>query len=629
MFRRPGEELEVSAKRGHSIRLFSVLILVWVLSLMNVPVAHSPNEISSTGQHMIDSLDSLRMLRNQQDGTGYSILNEELHLPANSYPLVSEDGRPLAPDPPRQQKDRLIEELRDPPYNTGGGYSTITESLGEYQVGVTHEYFIGDQNGNGVLEYVVYYFHRPSSVNGLDDDGDGCVDEPTYGARSGQSGCDHIPDAMTYFETGTDVFLGGEEGNLAYVVDRFGREPSLKIYRIGVTPRFSAYRLRGSYFGAQAVGDFLSYYSREDSHGLNSNPEMDSDFSDYFVGSIDVREFPARPPVNHVCSAGIQSDTRATSMRDDGWVVTSYNLVESYDDHDWNGDGDTKDHVAAYYAVHPNSSNCRENVVNTGVHGWLPRNSGALLFPEFTSDSGDNRDWDMDGSKGDYAWLYHDINSTMNLRGRVYTSVTFTQAVPAWGFGWWGYLGKYEHYQDDVFPLKFGRTFYRYISTSMTYHTYAHLVSDEDGNRHTPLPTYHLSKGFPRRTFDGRCILIEANERYLYFHPINGIIGDLNGNGYVYDTVYGVFCPDEAGGGGTWVSKGGIRVRIGDRYEFTQWAFTGLVSSGRSDYVVRDSVLGVAVAFCHNEWWAGMDLDGDFLISFSCIHLSYFFPVPK
>ncbi len=549
----------------------------------------------------------------------------------NPYLEFSDDGAFLGLDPPYQPlHDELIEDLRGPPYNTGGGYSTTTESLGEYQVGITHEYYIGDQNGNGIIEWVAYYFYRPGSINGLDDDGDGCVDELTYGAYNGQAGCDNIPDAMTYFETGIDVLLGGNEGNLAFVVDYYGREPSLKIFRIGVTPRFMAFELRGQFFGVQVAGDFVSYYSHEHLLGLNSNPEMDSDFSDNFVGSIDVGGFPTRPPVNHVCSAGIQSDTRATSMRDDGWVVTSYNLVESYDNHDWNGDGDTDDHVVAYYAVHPRSGNCRENGVNTGVHGWLPRNSGALILPEFTSDLGDNRDWDWDGTKYDYAWLYHDVNSTMNLRGRVYTSITFTQAVPAWGFGWWGYLEGYVPNQYDVLPLKFGRTFYRYLGFSWGYHTYVLLVSDEDGDRHTPLPTYDLGEGMPWRTFDGRCILIAAQERNLYYDPWFGGGGvDANGDGNVWGTVYGVFCPGETGGSGSWVSLGNVRVWIHGIYTFLPWAFTGQVSHGRSDYIVRDSGWKVAVAFSQSEYFSKVDLDGNLQISYSYIHLSYLFPVPE
>jgi hypothetical protein len=216
----------------------------------------------------------------------------------------------------------------------------------------------------------------------------------------------------------------------------------------------------------QISGEYISYYSHEMYNGVNSNPEMDTDFADYYVGSIDARYFPTRSPVDRACSAGVMVDPFATYRRDDGFVVTGYELVEGYDGKDWNGDGDMNDHVSAYYATGPRTGNCRDNAVNTGVSGSSPRSSGVLLMPGYTYETGDGRDWDQDGNMFEYMQLYHEINTTWTMKGPIYTSYTFTASVPSWGFGWWGLFSSY--YQFQTYPLEFGGAYHRYLAYPRT-----------------------------------------------------------------------------------------------------------------------------------------------------------------
>ena len=441
------------------------------------------------------------------------------------------------------------------PNGPGGWWSQdAMGGAGQFAGGDTHESWIGDQNGNGIIEWITGFSDRERGWNGVDDDGDGCIDEKTYGLGGSpyapQFGCDMIPDQIVYYETGGMVDAGGDTGDLLTNVDWYSAIQATEVYRAYVSPRWMAYQLRGFTNYPQMAGEFISYYAYEGSNGVNANPEMDSDMSDYYVGNIDARGFPGRPPVDTACASGQQLYMGITFMRDDGWVVTSYMAYEYYDaSTDWNGDGDTNDWVAAYYAIDPVTGSCRDNVVNTGVYGYYPRNTGVLLMPGYTYENNDARDWDQDGYLFEYALLYHDIESTWAMKGHVYTSYTFTASVPAWGFGWWAIY--HDYYQFQTFPLKFGGSFYNYVPYPVYYDTYYFLVADEDGNRHTMLPHYWVGKGQPGQTPGGECITIwdrEYNYEYLNIDLV-GSIADANGDGDTGDTFDFIYCPDKAGGG--------------------------------------------------------------------------------
>lgn len=604
----------------------SAVIAIMFLTIVPGSVVDT-SSIQDTEEIAASPLEVMEMLRYEQSRIE-SDINLQTHnspssfptLPLAPYPEIAPDGRPMGSDPPVPGSTPYWQNMSNPPNNTGGGYSYDTRSsIGEYQVGSTHEMYIGDQNGNGLLEWVSYYFHRPSSVNGLDDDGDGCVDEPTFGDASGQTGCDTVPDAMVYFETGANAFLGGSNGDLVVMVDYFTGGHTLEIFKIGVSPRWMGYSLRGVYLYPRIVGDFISYYAFENYTNTNANPEMDNDQDDHYVGSIDVRLFPLRSPRNHVCAAGDQMiDAGGVAhMRYDGWIVGAFNLVETYDQHDWNGDGDIADKVMAYYAVDPNTGSCRQGV-NVGVAGVMPISRGTIMTTMYTYEHEDNRDWTGDTDLGDIVSLYHDINSTWPMKGRMYVSTTFTSPVPQWGFGW---TAIYDNVSVGWrMPLEFGGVLYRYIGLPYNYKAYFWLTSDEDGDRHTMLPEHEIGYGQPGGTFGGRCALIYAREEYL------GV--DVTGDGDIWDTVNGIFCPNETGGGGVWVSKGPI---IGG--EQTPWEFQGYVYFRLTDYRFEDSQGRVAMPFsvCEGvgKGCAPVELDGgDHWYSTVWIHLSYLFEIP-
>ncbi|MCK4445278.1 MAG: hypothetical protein KAW09_12090, partial [Thermoplasmata archaeon] len=486
---------------------------------------------------------------NALDDVGYSYAD-------GPYPVYENDGSPPGTQHMPWGSHFVSEVMYTPPHNPGGWWSMdATGGAGEYGMGDTHESWIGDQNGNGVIEWISGYSFKTHGEDGIDNDGDGCVDEKTYGVWDGQVGCDMVPDQITYFETGGLPDAGGDDGTLMTLVDWYSAIQATEVWRAGASPLWMAYQSRGFMYYPQMAGDYISYYAYEGSNGVNGNPEMDSDQSDYYVGNIDARGFPARPPVDRACSAGYQLYMGITFMRDDGWVVTSYYLQEYYDANtDWNGDGDSSDIVAAYYAIDPTTGNCRDNAVNTGVYGAYPRNTGVILTPGYTYENNDGRDWDQDGYMYEYMQLYHDIETTWAMKGHVYTSYTFTASVPAWGFGWWAVYNDY--YQFQTFPLKFGSAYYRYLTYGQGYYnTFFSVIGDEDGNRHTMLPQYHLAVGQPSATPGGACIQIYTREYYAQYANIDlrGTIADANGDGDTQDTYNTYFCPEEAGGGGSWI----------------------------------------------------------------------------
>jgi hypothetical protein len=459
------------------------------------------------------------------------------------YPNAQDNGA-LGTDPPDVQhmpwgSHHVSDVNTYPPASMFEKIYRPTDAGGAYIVGEVHEIYTGDQNGNG---------------NGLDNDGDGCVDEyigkgpwdiPPY--------CDVIPDAMVIYETGGSPRLGGKNGDLLVNLDWYDHVEVLELYRALASPRWNAYQLRGTMYYPQVAGEFISYYSIEWMNRVNSNPEMDNDRNDWYLGSVDARFFPSRAPKNQACSAGIRHYKDATYERVDGWVVTSYSLVEFYDDFDWNGDGDKKDHVAAYYAINPSTGNCRIGV-NGAVGGQLVRNSGEILMPRYTYEKSDGRDWDKDGYLYEYVRLYHNIDSTWSVKGKIYRSYTFKPLLIAhqkYGFGWWGVID--DEWTYDAHPLNTGGSFYKYVGSSQGYyHTYYFTTADEDNNRHTPLPTHFVAIGMPTATLGGKCIVITSYEYYLEYANIDliGSRADGNGDGDTSDHLGLIFCITQSGGGG-------------------------------------------------------------------------------
>ncbi|UCD91844.1 MAG: hypothetical protein JSV43_06295 [Methanobacteriota archaeon] len=435
-------------------------------------------------------------------------------------------------------------------WNVFAGYPfSVTSGGGDFLAGHAHEsYLIGDQNGNGVLEWVVFYFYIPWMKDGIDNDGDGCADEK-------MGICDFIPDAMVIYETGGLPNIGGEDGTLLVNVDWYSDIDATEIYRVFVSPRWKAYQLREITIYPDVVGEFISYYAYESQNGVNANPEMDSDMSDGYVGVIDARGFPGRAPVDYACAAGMQAYMGHTFLRDDGIAIIAFYLYEYYDDHDWNGDGDTSDYVTAYFALNQVAGNCRERAVNTGVYGYFPTTSGSLITPMYTSESGDRRDWNGNGVNSGYVKLYHDVDTTLPMAGHVYTSFTWTAPVPAWGFGWWAI---YDTTTFRTYPMKFGVGFQVYVGAARGYYrTNIVLTAEEDGNRHTLLPRYDIAYGYPSQVLGGECLWITSREYYLRMANVwlmpGPFAGDANGDGNTFGFAVLFFCPYETGGGGRFI----------------------------------------------------------------------------
>ncbi len=393
----------------------------------------------------------------------------------------------------------------------------------------------------------------------------------------------------------------------------------VKLFRAWVTPRWMPYSIRGIMNYPQMAGEFISYYAQESQNGVNANPEMDNDMSDWYVGSIDARGFPARPPVDRACAAGRQAFMGHTFARADGWVITTFSLRESYDNHDWNGDGDKSDlYVAAYYALDPSTGNCRQNMVNLGVYGYFTTTSGDLITPMYTSESSDRRDWDGSGSNSGNRKLYHDVSTTFAMKGAVYTSYTFTASVPAWGFGWWAI---YETTTYRTYPGKTWIGFQKSVGTSNgVYHTYMVQIADEDGDRHTLLPQYYVTIGYPGQALGGECMWITGRETYyrsagLYFIN-NGVLGDANDDGRAFGFAVQFFCPDDTGGGGKFIVEETSKFAKGE-YNWpgaTPMPFV-LFISYRYFYDAAGVAEGLVAAPANNmESSHHDDIDGDLVI---------------
>jgi hypothetical protein len=543
------------------------------------------------------------------------------------YPIYQDDGSPPGPQHMPWGSDYVSDVNYAPPHNPGGWFSSdATGGAGEFGMGDTHESWIGDQNGNGVIEWISGFSYAPWGDDGIDNDGDGCIDEKTYSVWDGQSGCDLVPDQISYFETGGLPDAGGDDGTLMTLVDWYSAIQATEVWRAFVSPKWMAFQSRGFMNYPQMAGEFISYYAYEGTNGVNGNPEMDSDQSDYYVGNVDARGFPARPPVDRACSAGYQLYMGITFQRDDGWVVTSYYLQEYYDSHDWNGDGDSSDVVAAYYAIDPSTGNCRDNAVNTGVYGYYPRNTGVVLTPGYTYESSDARDWDQDGYMYEYVQLWHDIETTWAMKGPVYTSYTFTASVPAWGFGWWGLYNDY--YQFQTFPMKFGGAYYRYLGYSQGYyHTYWFLTDDEDGNRHTMLPQYHLGIGQPSASPGGASIQVYVREYYAGYAGMRfaNNRADCNGDLDTSDTCNYVFIPDAVGGGGAYIVEPTSKFAQGLYIDPLPFVSLGYV------YYSADGVAGglVITPYFAYESMLHDDANGDLMVTSNYYHIYMWIQLTK
>jgi hypothetical protein len=543
-------------------------------------------------------------------------------------PVHGDDGSPIKPQHMPWGSHYISDVMWGPPFNPGHVSQTSAGGIGNFSGLETHEIYIGDQNANGILEWVAGFSYRPWGEDGIDNDGDGCIDEKVYGNWDGQTGCDLIPDQISFYETGGLVIAGGHGGDLFANVDYYSDPQVMEIWRAFVSNKWMAYQIRGIMEYPQWAGEQLSYLAYETSNNVNANPEMDNDQSDWYVGNVDARSFPSNTPTNYACAAGYQMFNGVTYKRDDDWVVTSFELRESYDNKDWNGDGDTVDNVVAYYAIDPDTGKCRENVVNTGVYGVLPRNTGLILTPSYSHEGMDSRDWDQSGYPFGYNKLYHAIETSWNLKGDVYTSQTFTSPVPAWGFGWTA-LYDAEHYYETL-PLKFGGAFQKYMGYSQGYfHTYFFLTSDEDGDRHTMLPQYHINIGQPAGTPGGRCILILVREYYMRYAGIMlmpGIRGDSNGDGYTGSTVNYVFCPDDTGGGGDYLIEPTSKFAKGEYIDPMPFFALGIPSFTSHG---TDSNGLCILSFQIFEWDIHDDINGNLMIEYGSFFTYYWIWINK
>ncbi|UCD91842.1 MAG: hypothetical protein JSV43_06285 [Methanobacteriota archaeon] len=543
-----------------------VCLLVAVFSPMLFSGGYADADMESKGDWTPS--EKVKMLENLRKRFDESVPAHNSEIDFFSYtdgafPVMNDDGtfgpiQPLADD----WGDHYVSEIMyRPPNNLGGGFSMdITGSAGHIVVGDTHESFIGDQNSNDILEWISYYSYAPWGNDSKDNDGDGCVDEKTYGDWDNQTGCDMIPDQMVYFANGGLPDVGGKNGTLVAVADWYSEYMGVNVHRIFSMSPWDIFQIKVSaaqYPEVADAEDVISYYAHESDNGLNANPEVDSDMEDDYVASIDARGFPGKDPTNHVCFAGKRLYKGITSVLDNGSVIVSFGLQEWQDDRDWNGDGDKNDTVAAYYAVDPVTGDCDQGV-NLGVYGMYPKTRGLVLTPATTFETADSRDWNGDGDMDDAVLLWHDVNSSLSLIGHRYTSSSFTDKPGKFGNGYWGRYTDSMMVHRFTVPLNSGGAWFEYgipsgggNQSKETYHTYFFLTADDDGDPQTGMPKYHAGYGKPSASLAGVCIQLYAREGYLNESGVKLIGGraDGNGDGDLGDTLNSIFCPNQTGGG--------------------------------------------------------------------------------
>jgi hypothetical protein len=160
------------------------------------------------------------------------------------------------------------------------------------------------------------------------------------------------------------------------------------------------------------------------------------------------------------------------------------------------------------------------------------------------------------------------------------------------------------------------------------------LIADEDGDRHTTLPQYFVTMGYPGQALGGECMWITGRETYyaaagLYFVN-NGVRGDATGDGVAFQFAIQFFCPDDTGGGGKFIVEPTSKFAKGE-YDWpggTRMPFAMTVSY-RYFYDAAGLAGGVVCAPGNNlESYHHDDLDGDLVIRTSnqgAGGVSYFF----
>ncbi len=449
---------------------------------------------------------------------------------------------------PGMNSGSIMDLMDNPPYFIGWGLEA-TAASDHYVVGHGHETYFGDVNDDGLLSWLVFYFDMGLSVNGLDDDGDGCIDEARNVSSSGET-CDNIPDAVVFFDTGYEPDISGDL--VAYSMSVDG---ALKVFRIGVTPRWVVPSVRDLlyvYSHIEIAGEFVFYSASEFINYINVNKAIgDKDTSDYFIGMIDARGFPARPFKHHYCRTGGLIHGGSAYLRDDGSVLFSFPLSEPYDnapgyDNDYNDDGDTHDAVAGYFIVDPRKGRCNR-AVNIGVSGYGGRVAGNVISVLGAYEEWDSRDWNNDGDMIDYVGLWHDATSTESLAGNPYFGYTFRTSVPrgppglpdSYGFG---FTGVYSESRPKMpVPLEFGGAYYQDALYPYYWSGYYWHVLDEDWKQWTELPAYYIEHGEPVDDPGGVCLCIRGR-------------ADFDGDGQ-FEIVAAVYCPNrDEPGTGEWES---------------------------------------------------------------------------
>ncbi len=456
------------------------------------------------------------------------------------FPIANDDGSLPGTN------SLTIEELMDnPPYLIGYGLEAYGAS-GYYVVGTGHEQYLGDINNDGLITWLAYYFDMGLSVNGVDDDGDGCIDEVTNMTPDGQQ-CDTVPDAVVFFSTGVAMDISGD---LIVYGTTYEDMNFVGFFRIGASPRWvpGGIRLAGPVYYPSFSGEFVSYSAAESWHNVNVNKAIgDKDLQDHFIGLIDARKFPSRPPKHHYCRTGFPIYSGYSYEREDGSVVVTFELREYYDeapgyDNDYNDDGDAMDRVIGYFIVNSHSGKCKK-FVNTGVAGQYPQNAGNIIASGIVYEGADQRDWNNDGDMIDYVSVWHDVTSTEKMAGDPYFGYTFRMPVPrgpggntaSYGFGFTG-LFKEEYAEIHSWPMVFGSSYYLYVGYPRYYETYYWHVLDEDWNQWTELPRYFVGYGTPFDSPGRVCVGLWGSE--------SSNEEDFNGDGDMEDSGVAFFCPD-------------------------------------------------------------------------------------
>lgn len=302
--------------RAGSVTFVTCLLIVSTFHLFAGGVVGAENPENVEDWTPLDTMEMLKALKESSVREGERISRSNANFETFSYedgpyPIPNDDGSVGVLRPPsRDWGDHYVSDIMyRPPNNPGGGYSPdATGGAGNFAVGNTHESFIGDQNGNGILDWVSFFSYKPWGEDGTDNDGDGCIDEKTYGDWDGQVGCDLVPDQFSYFAVGGIPDIGGKDGTLVVFVEWYHGPPTTNLYRIFVTPRWTSHAIGLGINPSRLADneDYISFVAHESDTGVNANPELDNDLDDYYVGNLDARGFPSVLPTAHACFASYQ-----------------------------------------------------------------------------------------------------------------------------------------------------------------------------------------------------------------------------------------------------------------------------------------------------------------------------------